>query len=244
MIGINPHLTHLVCWTRMQTEAGQDIRSIIARKELERRAGEGLFFWGVGNAPSRFVKAFVARGEDVDVVFSQMKSRPKARDVAPEGVLAWRTYFDNDDVERPLPPHVLVTSRLEIGSGTKGVHYALMCRSDDELRLDDLGTFDPSAYRNIGDEGGPVGNSQVTALVVRTRAESPVSDYRINLRARLTGSYWVRLARPCIVGEEALTAIISASARAEAIDGGDWIGMVSEIRFIAPSAIEEQPFLF
>jgi hypothetical protein len=228
----------------MQAESGQDIRTIIARKELERRAGDGLFFWGIGNAPSRSIKALAARGEDVDVVFSLMKSRPKVQDVAPAGLLAWRTYFDSDEVERPLPLHVLVTSRLEISSGTKSVHYALMCRSDEELRLDDQGAFDPSAYQNMGDAGGPVGNSQVTALVVRTRAESPVSDYRINLRAKLVGSYWVRLARPCILGEAARKALITASARAGEMDSGDWIRMVSEIRFMAPSSIEEQLYLF
>ena len=44
-------LTDMVCWTRMQAESGQNIEVIIARKELERRTGGGLFFWGVGNAP-------------------------------------------------------------------------------------------------------------------------------------------------------------------------------------------------
>src|SRR5690606_6583993 len=98
-----------------QGESGQDIGSIIARKELERRVGGGLFFWGVGNPPSRSVGKLAASGEDIDVVFSLMKSKPQSRDVAPAGVLAWRTYFDIHDVERPLPPHVLVTSRMEAG---------------------------------------------------------------------------------------------------------------------------------
>ena len=104
---------------------------------------------------------------------------------------------------RPLPPHSLVTSRMEIGSGTKSVHYALMCWSQEELLLEDRGPFDPSAYRNAGEAGGAVSNSQVTALIVRTGDESPVSDYRINLRAKLTGSYWVKLGRPCMLGEAA-----------------------------------------
>ena len=46
-----------LCWTRMQVEAGQALESIIARKEIERRAGGGLFFWGVGNAPSTAINA-------------------------------------------------------------------------------------------------------------------------------------------------------------------------------------------
>jgi hypothetical protein len=228
----------------MQAESGQDIGSIIARKELERRAGDGLFFWGVGNAPSRSVGKLAASGEDIDVVFSLMKSRPQLRDVAPAGVLAWRTYFDTYDVERPLPPHVLVTSRLEAGSEGTTVHYALMCSSLEELRLNDQGSFDPSAYRNLGDAGGPVGSSQVTALVVRTGAESSVSDYRINLRAKLAGGYWVRLARPCVLGQAARAALAVASARAGEMDNGEWIEMVSEVRSIDPSSIGRQLRLF
>src|SRR5205807_8143218 len=96
---INPHLTGVVCWTRMQAESGQDIQTIIARKELERRAGDGLFFWGIGNAPSRAIRSHAAGGEDIDVVFSLMKIRPKARDISPAGILAWRTYFDNHEIE-------------------------------------------------------------------------------------------------------------------------------------------------
>jgi hypothetical protein len=244
MISFNPLLTEIVCWTRMQAESGQDTGSIIARKELERRAGNGVFFWGVGNAPSRAVGRLAAGGEDIDVVFSLMKSRPQARDAAPTGVLAWRTYFDSHEVERPLPPHVLVTSRMGVGSGARTVHYALVCRCPEELRLDDRGPFDPSAYRNIGDAGGPVGSSQVTALVFRTRAESPVSDYRINFRAKLAGSYWVRLARPCVLGHATRAALAAASARAGEMDSGEWIETVSGIRFIDPSSIERQLNLF
>jgi hypothetical protein len=244
MLSYNPHLTGIVCWTRMQAESGQDIENIIARKELERRAGDGLFFWGVGNAPSRSVGKLAANGEDIDVVFSLMKSKPQSRDVAPTGVLVWRTYFDSHDVERPLPQHALVTSRREAGSDARTVHYALVCSSFEELRLDDEGSFDPLAYRNLGDAGGPIGSSQVTALVVRIGAESSVSAYRINLRAKLTGSYWVRLARPCVLGEATRAALAVASARSSEMDKGEWIEMVSEIRSTDPSSMERQLKLF
>jgi hypothetical protein len=229
----------------MQSEAGQPIKGIVGRKELERRAGEGLFFWGIGNAPSRAIKRLAAAGEDVDVVFSLMKGRPKARDASPVGVLAWRTYFDLHDIERPLPAHVLVTSRMEVGSGTKNVHYALMCWSDEELRLDEQGsTFDPSVYRNIGETGGPVSNSQVTALIVRTGAESSVSAYRINLRAKLAGSYWVKLGRPCILNEKARRDLAKASESAGEMTIEAWAGMISEIKAFNPATMEEQSYLF
>ena len=172
-----------------------------------------------------------------------MKTRPAGRDVAPEGVVAWRTYFDCDEIERLLPPHVLVTSRMETGVGTKSVHYALMPVRRG-IAAGRPGAFDPSAYRNVGDAGGTVGNSQVTALVVRTRAESPVSAYRIHLKAKLAGGYWVRLARPCILGEAAGAALVKISDRAGEIDSDEWIKVASEIRFVAPSLIVGQRSLF
>lgn len=239
-----PRLTGVVCWTRMQSEAGQDIGSIIARKEIERRAGDGLFYWGVGNAPNRAVRRLAAQGEDVDVVFSLMKGRPAAQDAAPEGVVAWRTCYDSEGVECRLPPHVLVTSRMDTDSGVKAAHYALVCRSDDGLVLGDMGAFDPSAYRNVGDAGGAVGSSQVTALVVRTRSESPVDGYRVNLRAKLVGGFWVKLGSPRVLGAGDRRALAAASARAGAMETAEWGALLAEIRQDPEPPVSGQMLLF
>lgn len=239
---LNPELTDVVCWTRMHAESGQDIQSIIARKDVERRAGGGLFFWGVGNPPSRAIRGLASKADTIDVVFSIMKTKPKRRDSAPSGILAWRTYFDVNGVETPIPPHVLVTSRMENSTGMKKVHYALMCQSHDELCLSNKRPFDPSAYRNVGDAGRPISPSQVTALAVRICAESPVSDYRINLRARLTGSYWVKLGRPCVISENGFAALNRAAAFAPDVDTKDWVEVVSQVT--DPFDIEQQPSLF
>jgi hypothetical protein len=89
-----------------------------------------------------------------------------------------------------------------------------------------------------------VSNSQVTALIVRTGAGSSVSDYRINLRAKLAGSYWVRLARPCILDERTRGNLAKVSDLAGEMDASSWVVAVHEIRSIDPSIIEEQPYLF
>jgi len=245
MRSFRQHLTGRVCWTRMQAESGQSIETIIARKELERRAGDGLFFWGIGNAPNRSIKSLAANADEIDVVFSLMKTRPKVRDVTPTGVLAWQTYFDIHGTEHVLPPHVLVTSRMGTSTGRKRVHYALMCLSDAELRLDDQGPFDPLAYRNLSDAAGPIGPSQVTALVVRKTSESVASSYRINLRARLAGSYWVRLGKPCVLPKGADAALKAASMRSGGkVSCDDWVDIVSDIRGTTVSAIESQATAF
>ena len=40
-------------WSKMQAEAGQGLAAIVARKEAERAAVDGIFWWGIGNSLGR-----------------------------------------------------------------------------------------------------------------------------------------------------------------------------------------------
>lgn len=224
------HTGERVCWTRMQAEAGEGLARILLRKDLERRTGDGLFFWGVGNAPSRAIPALARAADAIDVLFSVMKSKPKAHDVAPSRVLAWRSYVDVSGVVRPLPRNVLVTSR----ASSRDHHYALMCRSESALDVSDEGPFDPSAYRNFG-AGGAVGNSQVTALLERCAPDGS-SDYRVAMRARLTGGLWVKLIDPVEVTGAARTALEGVPADEDA-----WLELVGYVRSQGRSATQAEP---
>jgi hypothetical protein len=157
-----------LCWSRMQAEAGQSLEIIVARKEHERRAGNGVFFWGVGNAPPAVGSVLARARLPVRAIFSIMKSRPKLIDAAPTRIVVWRGYIDEEGVERSLPSHALIVSRADSASGPKKLHYALMCYSPEPLVLKrGMESFDPSMFRNAGGTGAPVGNSQVTALLRR-----------------------------------------------------------------------------
>lgn len=216
-----------VCWSRMQTEAGQPLERIVARKEAERQAGDGLFCWGVGNAPSRLASTLARLGSPVRAVFSVMKSKPKDIDVTPGRVVAWRRYVDSDGAVRALPANVIVTSRADSTTGPKRHHAALMCRSDNPLALaPDAAPFDPDAFVNVGDKGGSVGASQVTALLRRVAEDGSGSAYRSDIVADLTGSYWVKLLDPVVL----TTARITALAMAEAPDADDWLELAEWIR--------------
>ena len=103
-----------ICWSRMQAEAGQGLAAIVARKECEREAGNGHFFWGVGNAPAVMISALARLKCPVGAVFSIMKGKPKTEDISPRRTLVWRKYLDVTGVERELPPNALITSRAEI----------------------------------------------------------------------------------------------------------------------------------
>jgi hypothetical protein len=222
MIG---QLGERVCWTRMHAEAGEQLARIMRRKDLERRSGGGLFFWGVGNAPSRAIPGLARAAASIDVLFSVMKSKPKSKDAAPSRVLAWRSYIDLDGVVRPLPRHVLVTSR----AGSRDCHYALVCRSDRSLGVADEGPFDPSAFRNLG-AGGAVGASQVTALLERCAPDGS-ADYRVAMRARLTGGLWVKLVDPV-----ELTSVARAALEEGPADEDAWLEMVDYVRSDCRSA--------
>lgn len=217
-----------VCWSRMQSEAGQELSKILQRKENERRAGEGVFFWGVGNPPSTMISALARLKRDVPMYFSIMKSKPKLVDSAPSSVVIWRRYVDLHGAEKPLPPFALITSRGNSGSGSpKTKHFALVCRSDKRLELEHGHSFDHHRYRNAGAKGGQIGASQVTALLTRdTSVEAGTAQYEINLRAKLTGSYWVRLTDPLPLSESQ----ISLYNCADAISTADWIEFVSDLR--------------
>ncbi|MDP2359026.1 MAG: hypothetical protein Q8M31_23615 [Beijerinckiaceae bacterium] len=214
-----------ICWTRMQAEAGQTLDAIVRRKELERRAGNGMFLWGVGNAPAIVTNELARLEHPVTAVFSIMKSRPKAVDSQPGKTVAWRRYVAVDGGVRPLPPHVLVTSRAESATGPKSKHFALMCWSDKPLAIRYGEPFDPSAFRNAGAAGAPVGASQVTALLRRISRDGNSTSYEVNLRSKLVGAYWTRLLDPAECPAE-----FSGFDKVAAGSIQDWLEFVSLVR--------------
>ncbi len=214
-----------VCWSRMQAEAGQGLDAIITRKEHERRAGNGVFLWGVGNAPAAAITPLARLRLPVPVIFSTMKSRPKAVDLAPSRTVVWRQYVDEHGIKRPLPPSALVTSRGDSASGEKARHYALMCYSDAPLMLRQGVPFDPKAFRNVGSAGAPVGASQVTALLRQVAKPDDAPAYEANVVAWLTGGYWVRLSDPRELSSRSTADIAGFDGNVD-----QWLALVKKVR--------------
>lgn len=221
-----------VCWTKMQAEAGQDLSDIFRRKEYERKAGNGVFFWGIGS-PLDFSRLGSSGG--VDLVFSTMLSAPKSEDKNPESVLVWRKYLTANGREVDLPPHVLLMSRATTKLGPKKRHYALVCHSDRELTFSDEGEFDPSVYRNAGPNGGKVGFSQVTSLLERASEAQTPSRYRINFRAELRRPFLVKLCDPVLLEPEDRRRVDDHRAG----ESGTWLRFATQIRAGSASAFNE-----
>ncbi|MBY3413130.1 hypothetical protein V7796_12405 [Rhizobium laguerreae] len=222
-----------VCWTKMQAEAGQDLFDIFRRKEYERKAGDGVFFWGIGS-PLDFSR--LGSSDRVDLVFSTMLSAPKSEDKNPESVLVWRKYLTANGREVDLPPHALLMSRATTKLGPKKRHYALVCYSERELTLSDEGEFDPAVYRNAGPNGGRVGFSQVTSLLERTAETETPSRYRINFRAELRRPFLVKLCDPVLLEPEDRRRVDDHRASGS----GSWLRFATQIRAGSASMLNEQ----
>jgi hypothetical protein len=180
----------------MGTEAGEPLSFILHRKEIERQACGGLFFWGVGNPMGAGLMELKARVSEPMVLFSEMLCKPAARDAAPSGLLLWLSYMNDKNEEADLPIGSLITSRRTTASGRpKSVHYALVCASDRPLCSEPVGQLHARNLVNIV-SGRPVGSTQVTAAVQHSHQYGTKgAKYTINFAAQLRGPGQVRLVR-------------------------------------------------
>jgi len=192
-------LPDLFCWTRFGTEAGEAIEQIIARKEAERSASGGVFFWGVGNSVAPGVAELVRRCDSPELLFSPIRSRPRPADVAPSRVALWQAGETLDGERFVLPETARVTSRHDPEAPRP--HYALVCASAQRLELSELGRLDFSALRNLL-SGNPLGASQVTAVVSRDgEPREGGAVYPVSLRVALVAPYFLRLREPIPIGD-------------------------------------------
>jgi hypothetical protein len=117
------------CWTRFGTEAGEVINHIFERKEQERTANGGVFFWGIGNAIGPSIRELLRRTAIPEVLFSPMRSKPRLADVKPLAVVRWTAAETLEGEPFQLPEQSLVTSRYDPGKSG----YALVCFSSRPL---------------------------------------------------------------------------------------------------------------
>ena len=236
-------------WTKMQAEAGQPLDVIVRRKERERVAGGGMFFWGIGSALGRNLNQLISREPSPSILFSIMRSRPKRLDATPTSLLLWTQFIDRSGHAERLPNHVLVLSRENGNGADRQRHYALVCSSGSPLRLRRLGLLDLSHFRNLGSSASRIGSSQVTAVVehaagVEHQMEAPLGAiddgrqpttsgpaYEVNMRAELAAPYFVRLAGPRRVSAASREAINAIAL--DQVSRDDWLDLVCELKTAA-----------
>lgn len=185
------------CWTRFGTEAGEKIDSILARKEQERLATGGMFLWGIGNSVGPAIRDLIRLEERPIVLFSPMRSKPKAIDVAPSGLTVWSEALDLDGREWLIPQGVKVTSRQGSETGrAKRSHYALVCRASSPLITLDLISLRYEELVNLQSKN-KLGASQVTAVVEQlAQGTADCTTYPVAFMAELVFPYFVKLGGP------------------------------------------------
>ncbi len=224
-------LPPMFCWTKMGTEAGEELAAIIRRKEWERQLGGGGFLWGIGQSLGENARVAALDLASLRAIFSPMLSKPKSIDVAPSEVVLWNAWVDAQGQTRRLPIHCFVTSRSSLPSGRKKEsHYALVCFSDRELNAqqEDICIF-PSLLRNVT-TNKPLGASQVTAVVRAVSLTDETCDaksYSVSFTTELRAPYCVQLTHPVLLNTRELVEIKTTS------DSGDiesWSVLVRHLR--------------
>jgi hypothetical protein len=212
-------MTHFV-WSKMQAAGGETLDRIIVRKEAERYAGHGEFWWGIGNSLGSAIDDAVGKTRgDLPVLFSRMLSPPKKADSSPHNVCVWDGWQTYSGKTGKLPDHVLITG----GSDPNKSYYALVCHSDHKIELSDHGKFDPSECRTA--LGKRPGASQVTAILMDQAPGAHRNGvYKFGFRAKLAAPWAVKLTngRPLSIMERRLIDRFDESS--------DWLDLVRAIR--------------
>ena len=147
-----------VCLTKFGPEAGETARQILARKDLERRAGtsdhQNEFWWGVGErGTAQSIGIAITKCGATKVLFCAIRNQTPAKTTTSPEVLVWRKYrqLGGRILEHDIPPHVLLTSAAFSKGGTgRSLHYALVCHSIEPIRLGgEVFKFANSRYRNL-----------------------------------------------------------------------------------------------
>jgi hypothetical protein len=186
-------MTKSFVWTKMGIESGEGLEDIVRRKDAERIAGGGEFWWGIGSSLGAAVRvAARSNGGKLPVLFSKMLGRAKPADQSPEMIWKWTAWEDEHGRAHSLPSHAHVISR---GAQAKEKHYALVCYSESPISLRRGGKpFDPTLCRTAS--GKVPGASQVTALLSGSPEVHKSGSYEISFEAALVQPWAVKLLRP------------------------------------------------
>ena len=201
------------CWSRIGSEAGEDLATLVLRKEWERRLGGGRFLWGINQSLGSSAQVAALRTGSLLALFSPAASRPRATERKREDALVWNAWVDASGQVRQLPPHAFVTSRATLPSGgPREQHYALVCASPTELSVGSSLKVYAERLRSVGTGKAP-GASRATVVVDRVECagEAAGKAFPIALAVELEAPYFVRLAQPSLAKARDLAAIHEAA---------------------------------
>jgi hypothetical protein len=165
-------------WSLMGKDAVQPLCEILLRKEAERKIG-GTFWWGLGTSLGpRLELAAIANKGTLTALFSRPTGR-QGEQASNQIIYLWKGWRSiRTGRYGTIPEHVVV-----LGGDPAKNYYALVCRSDAEVRLGDHGPFDPSQCLTVA-KGKTPGSSQRSALLT-SQIENFSGRYRVAFRVEL-----------------------------------------------------------
>ena len=207
-----------VCLTKFGPESGKSAKEIVARKDLERRAGVGThkyeFWWGVGEkGTAQSIQTLISQHGGNTVLFSAIKDQTPPNNGSATDALVWRKYrMLGGDILQDIPKHVLITSAaLTKGGTTRTKHFALVCNSTVPLKMGGRAfRFANSHYKNLSKDGklGMSARGQRTTAALVRWTTAPISgsecDSLIDFYADLCTPYCVELFDPVLISPSAL----------------------------------------
>ena len=207
-----------VCLAKFGPESGETAEKILARKDLERRAGVGAykneFWWGVGErGTAQSIQALISEHGGNTVLFSAIKDQKPPNKGSAGDALVWRKYrMLGGDILQDMPKHVLITTAAMTNGGTvRTKHFALVCKSSVPLKIGGRAfRFSNAHYKNLSKDGkvgkSARGKRSIAALVRWTN--SPISgaecDSLADFSADLCTPFCVELFDPKLISFSAL----------------------------------------
>lgn len=154
-------------WSRIGPEGGFTLEQIIYWKEMQRSTGNGIFWWGVGNAPAKEKVRAVLQQPRPIVLFSVQKKQEHGDR---RQRILWTTYIDTDGTERELGENVHVTSE----SIPERPQKAIVAKSQNPIRIESGIGFDLGLVRHYGGKKR-IGQS-VTSVLEKDPKGSPTGE--------------------------------------------------------------------
>ena len=231
-----------VCLTRVGPESSETAKEIIARKDLERRAGLGAhkneFWWGIGEkATARSIQTLISQHGCNTVLFAATKDPKPSHERSAADALVWRKYrMLGGEILQDIPKHVFVTTAAMTKRGTiRTKDFALVCKSSAPLKIAGrVFRFSNAHYKNLSKDG-KLGKSatgkRTTAALVRWTS-SPITgaecDSLIDFSADLCTPYCVELLDPTRISPADVAKLNQQIARG--LHPTQWLHAVATIR--------------
>lgn len=214
-------------WGEVNFDARESPEHIVVRKEAERIAGSGEFWWGV-DAPLGITVEVKAEqnGGTLPVLFSRSRKTGKQQSAQVRVWDTWRSLLHPRQHGR-IPGHIIVTTGHD--PGKRQTRYALICHSDVKLALGAIGFCDLAQCWSVKD-GGRVKSFRGAHVLIKHKPlisrQGPSSESvrSVAFKATLVGHSFVLLENFRVLTHAELNSVLQFK------NGDDWLSLVKKLR--------------